>query len=201
MGGEEEATALPECSTQRLLLTSPASPLRVGAATSLALLTHPSAKTRSASYWSLYDAVSSEDATSMCTLSAFGVPHELGVRTCNGGVGKTKESDDESPCPPTSALWLEVPLPIVSLRGEAEVAHAAATLCVASWCGCATDVLFVVDVESPNVADVPGEADEELAIARMRSSNSILDWAQVKSVSSKCKFTVRRPPRKPSVAG
>ena len=127
----------------------------------------PSVMIRSASNWSLYDAVPSEDATSMWTLPALGVPRELGVRTGNLGVGEIRESEDESPCPPPSALWLDGPLSIARWRGEAAVARAAATLCVASWCGCACEVeVAALEVDSPRVIDVPGDAEEDVAIAR-----------------------------------
>ena len=95
-------------------------------------------------------------------------------------MGETRESDEESPCPPASALWLEDPLSIASLReGGAEVARAAATVRRASWCGCASvEVLFdVVEDDSPRVNDVPGVDEEVLAIASGRGAAAQLGRA------------------------
>ena len=101
------------------------------------------------------------------------MPWELGVLTGSLGVGETRESEDESPCPLPSALWLDGPLSIARcLRGGAEVARAAATVWWASLCGCASEVDFDVVEDNPNVAEVPGEADELLAMAQAAEAQS-----------------------------
>ena len=102
----------------------------------------------------------------MWTLPAADVPCELGVR--NGSrAGVESEVELE---PRSSAPWLDVPLSNASLRGEAEVARAAATLCWASLCGCASEVDFdVAEDDKPNVIEVPGLAEDDVAMAARES--------------------------------